>query len=171
MTTSGPSASSVRTSIRKLRHRFCDRSFLWQMIRFWAFGQPMLIVGLALNLLLVRALHWEKPGAYLLVLFVQTGVNFALCNWVVFRTDGRFRWPRLAGFASLILLFRGLEWSLYTLIVSTTPLPFLAVQISVIAIIAFPKFLAFRYNFEGLKTHGDALSRPVTSESASNPRG
>jgi len=120
-----------------------------KFLRFWSFGLPMFLAGIALNLLLVRGMHMYKPLAYVFVLAAQTSVNFAFCNWFVFQTNGRLSWMRFLEFVALILLFRSVEWCAYALLVTHTSIPFLVLQACLMGTLAIPKFITLRMFFEG----------------------
>jgi putative flippase GtrA len=108
---------------------------------FLAAGLPGFGLALLLNWLLVTRLHWNKSGAYALVLVVQVTLNFFMCRWFVFRDRKHTPlWTQLIQFVSGILFFRAADWALYTLLVSVFGFYFLAVQIANVVIFALLKF-------------------------------
>jgi putative flippase GtrA len=108
---------------------------------FLAAGAPSFALAVPLNWLLVSHLHWNKAGAYGLVLVVQVTLNFFMCRWFVFKNRKQTPlWTQLVRFLSGIMLFRAADWALYTVLVSVLGFYFLAVQVANIVIFAVLKF-------------------------------
>jgi putative flippase GtrA len=108
---------------------------------FLAAGAPSFALAIPLNWLLVTRFHWNKAGAYAVVLTMQVTLNFFMCRWFVFKDRKPTPlWTQLVQFLSGIMLFRAADWALYTLLVSVFGLYFLAVQIANIVIFAVLKF-------------------------------
>lgn len=121
-----------------------------KLIRFLLAGLPGLAAALLLNYALVQGLACPKPLAYALVLIVQVSLNFLLCRAFVFDVaPGQNILTQYAVFLAGIGAFRIADWALYSLIVSTTPVPFLIVQLFNVALFSVGKFIFARRLLEG----------------------
>ncbi len=121
-----------------------------KVARFTAYGIPAFIVAIPLNYLFVEGLQWSMPAAYALVLGIQVTLNFFICTLFVFKRDSsKSLRSQFCLFAAGILVFRALDWSLYSLLVKSTPIHYLAIQLFNTALFAFAKFAFARRTIEG----------------------
>lgn len=128
------------------------------LLRFLIAGLPAFLVAVPLNWALVTQLHWPKPLAYAVVLWVQVTINFFACFYFVFETVQER--PSLAQywrFLSGIALFRAADWVAYSAMVQWTPIPFLAVQAINIALFAV---LKYRFSASVFEPRGKASPTP-----------
>jgi putative flippase GtrA len=122
----------------------------FRLLRFLAAGIPAFLIAIPLNFLLVENLAWPKSAAYALVLVVQVTINFFACIFFVFERDSsKNPASQFAVFMCGILAVRGLDWSLYSLLVKTTPIHYLVLQFANAAIFSLAKFAFARRTIEG----------------------
>ena len=115
--------------------------FGMKLIKFLLAGLPSFVIAIPLNWFLVEKVAVAKPISYAIVLLFQVTINFFICRIWVFK--GRNDVSLIMQFISFmggILLFRILDWSLYSFLTSVCGLYYLAVQLSNIVIFAFLKF-------------------------------
>ena len=123
---------------------------LGKIFRFILFGIPAFLIAIPLNLLLVEHLHWPKPAAYAIVLIVQVIINFFACAFFVFERDrSRSLRSQFAAFMGGILAARGIDWALYSVLVSILPVHYLIIQLFNTALFSIAKFLFARRALEG----------------------
>jgi putative flippase GtrA len=127
-----------------------SRAFFIKLFKFLAVGIPAFLIAVPLNWLLVDSLHWPKPVAYALVLIIQVTINFFACILFVFKRDtSKSLLSHFVLFMSGILTARALDWGLYTLLVSTTPIHYLIIQFSNVFLFSLAKFAFVRRTLEG----------------------
>ena len=120
-----------------------------KLVRFLIAGLPSFLIAIPLNYALVTWAGWPKPGAYAAVLLVQVTLNYFACRWFVFKPSNAVRfWSSFALFVNGILLFRLLDWGLYSLLTACTTLPFIGVQLFNVALFGLLKFEFSRRVFE-----------------------
>src|SRR4051812_15471042 len=89
-----------------------------RIFRFGLAGLPGFVCAIGLNILLIEVFQWPKPVAYLLVVWMQMTVGFAMCRWVVFTEDlNRGILAAYGQFALSMAVIRVLDWLFYTLLV------------------------------------------------------
>lgn len=114
-----------------------------RIIPFLASGVPGLGVAFGLNHLLVGWLKWNPVAVYPGVLLVQMLTNYSVCRRFVFGVESRQLpyWSHFAKWAGGTLVIRGLDWVLYSGMVSLGLHYFLAQVINVIL------FSLLRYSY------------------------
>ena len=123
-----------------------------KLIKFLAVGLPAFLIAVPLNWFLVESLLWPKPLAYALVLVVQVTINFFACIYFVFERDkSRSLAAQFVVFMSGILAARVLDWGLYTLLVHTTPVHYLLIQLFNVVVFSLAKFAFARRTIEGAR--------------------
>lgn len=124
-----------------------------KVFRFILFGIPAFLIAIPLNWFLVETLLWPKPAAYALVLVVQVVINFFICIHFVFDRDPN---KKLANqfiiFMTGILIARVLDWGLYSILVQTTPIHYIAIQFFNVIVFSLAKFSFARRTIEGKGT-------------------
>lgn len=117
-------------------------------LRFLAVGLPAFLLAVPLNALLVETAHMSKPTAYGIVLCFQVSINFELCRRFVFPEGQQASWwKQFIPFMTSILLFRIVDWYLYTLIVIRFPELYIATQLFNVALFSLLKFSVTRFIF------------------------
>lgn len=123
---------------------------LQKLIKFLAVGIPAFLIAIPLNYFLVETLGWPKPAAYALVLLVQVTINFFACILFVFKRDpSKALLSQFLVFMLGILGARVLDWGLYTILVKTTSIHYLIIQISNVIVFSVAKFSFARRTIEG----------------------
>jgi len=130
--------------------RLPQKETLLKIFLFMAVGIPAFLIAIPLNMLLVEHLQWPKAAAYGLVLVVQVIINFFACAFFVFERDrSRSLWSRFAAFMGGILAARGMDWALYSALVTLLPVHYLVIQIFNVVVFSLAKFLLARRALEG----------------------
>jgi putative flippase GtrA len=120
-----------------------------QLAKFFVAGVPSFLLALPLNWLLVARAGWPKPAAYALVLVLQVTINYFACRYFVFETGQRTSlWRSFAVFVNGILVFRLLDWGMYSLLTTQFNLPFIGVQLFNVAMFGLLKFEFSKRVFE-----------------------
>jgi putative flippase GtrA len=123
-----------------------------KLLKFFAAGLPSFLIAIPLNWVLVTRAGWPKPAAYAVVLALQVTVNYFACRYFVFDSgQGGKLWKSFAVFVNGILLFRLLDWGLYSLLTTRFGLPFIGVQLFNVALFGLLKFEFSRRVFERRK--------------------
>jgi putative flippase GtrA len=121
-----------------------------KVFRFVLFGIPAFLIAIPLNWCLVEKLLWPKPAAYALVLVVQVTINFYVCIRFVFKRDiSKSISSQFLLFMSGILAARVLDWGLYSILVKTTPIHYIAIQFFNVILFSIAKFTFARRTIEG----------------------
>lgn len=142
-------------------HAF-DACGVWRLIKFLLAGFPAFLLALPLNFFLVKWLAFPKPGAYALVLVAQTTANFFMCRFFVFEVSASGNlWKSFTVFLHGILLFRLVDWALYSALTTQFHVPFLGVQLFNVGLFALLKFEFCRRCVFERKT-GNELKKPET---------
>lgn len=108
---------------------------------FLVAGIPAFAIAIALNWFLVSKGGWHKSISYALVLFLQISTNFFICRSFVFsskRTSSILK--QYSTFMSGILIIRGIDWILYSLLVNSFGFHYLIVQLFNVAIFSILKY-------------------------------
>lgn len=127
-----------------------------KLLRFLAVGIPAFLIAIPLNWFLVEHLIWPKPAAYAVVLVVQVTINFFACILFVFKRDpSKNLAAQFLVFMSGILAARVLDWGLYSLLVKTTPIHYIAIQFFNVIIFSLAKFSFARRTIEGRREYPD----------------
>lgn len=120
-----------------------------KLVKFFAAGLPSFLVAIPLNWLLVTRAGWPKPAAYAVVLVLQVTINYFACRFLVFETTREAGlWKSFAVFVNGILIFRLLDWGVYSLLTAKFALPFIGVQLSNVVLFGLLKFEFSRRVFE-----------------------
>lgn len=123
-----------------------------KLLKFFAAGLPSFLIAIPLNWLLVTRAGWPKPAAYAVVLALQVTINYFACRFFVFDAErGGGLWKSFAVFVNGILLFRLLDWGVYSLLTTQFDLPFIGVQLFNVALFGLLKFEFSRRVFEHQK--------------------
>jgi len=123
--------------------------YLNKLARFLLAGLPGFICAIALNYLLVSIIGLYQPLAYALVLVVQVSINFFLCKYFVFRCNSDKSTLHLYWLFLLnILLFRALDWLLYTALVHFWSELYLIIQLGNVVLFSLLKFKSSKRIFE-----------------------
>ena len=123
---------------------------LHKLLKFLAVGIPAFLIAIPLNWFLVENLLWPKPAAYAVVLVVQVTINFFACILFVFKRDpSKNLASQFLIFMSGILAARVLDWGLYSLLVNTTPIHYIAIQFLNVIVFSLAKFSFARRTIEG----------------------
>jgi putative flippase GtrA len=139
-----------------------------KLIRFLVAGLPAFLLAIPLNWALVTHLAWPKPAAYAMVLAVQITLNYFACRLFVFEVvQGVSAWKSFAVFVNGILLFRVLDWGVYSLLTTKAGLPFLAVQLFNVLLFGLLKYQFSKRVFEA----GSVDSNRPTSTPCNEPGG
>lgn len=114
---------------------------LFKLLKFLAAGLPGILIAVPLNAYLIAALGIPAWISYAAVLVIQVTVNFFACRWFVFSgNSSQSLWRQYFLFLNGILLFRILDWGLFTLLVTGCSLPFLPVQLFNVVLFSLFKF-------------------------------
>jgi len=125
-------------------------SFVPKLLKFLAVGIPAFLIAIPLNIYLVDHLGWPKPAAYALVLLIQVTINFFACILFVFKRDeSRSMAAQFTLFMSGILVARLLDWGLYSVLVNTVPVHYIAIQFFNVILFSLAKFTFARRTIEG----------------------
>lgn len=128
------------------------RRLLKKLFKFFVAGLPAFALAIPLNYGLVAWAALPKSAAYALVLAVQVTINFFACRYFVFDADrSTSLWKSFAVFLNGILLFRVLDWALYSVLTTKFGLPFIGVQLFNVGFFGLMKFEFFRRLFEPKK--------------------
>jgi len=101
-----------------------------KMGKFLLAGAPSFIVAIPLNILLVNKIGFAKPISYAIVLFLQVSANFLMCRRFVFTNRKEVSiFIQFGQFLSGILVFRLIDWALYSFIISNFSIHYAFVQI------------------------------------------
>jgi len=124
-------------------------TFLLQLFKFGLAGLPAFIIALPLNWMLVEQAGLPKPVSYLITLFFQVSLNFILLRKFVF-VSGKEKnvFVQYTQFLWGIAFFRLLDWLLYMLLVTYTPIHYLVVQVGNVLLFSVFKFIYSRYIME-----------------------
>ncbi len=117
-------------------------------LRFGLSGFPAFLLAVAANIFLVGKLHWPKPAAYALVIWMQMSSGFIMCRYLVF-AEGR-EVPLLRAYAQFIAsmaAIRFADWCVYTLLVELLTIPYVIAQIATMALFIGIKFLFAKHIF------------------------
>ncbi len=121
-----------------------------KVLRFILFGIPAFLIAIPLNWFLVEKLLWHKTTAYAIVLMVQVTINFYICIRFVFKRDpSKNLAAQFLVFMAGILAARVLDWGLYSLLINTTPIHYIAIQFFNVIIFSLAKFTFARKAIEG----------------------
>ncbi len=121
-----------------------------KVLRFILFGIPAFLIAIPLNWFLVEKLLWHKTTAYAIVLMVQVTINFYVCIRFVFKRDiSKSISSQFLLFMSGILAARVLDWGLYSILVKTTPIHYIAIQFFNVILFSIAKFTFARRTIEG----------------------
>lgn len=127
-----------------------------KLIKFLVAGLPAFLLAIPLNWALVTHLAWPKPAAYAMVLALQVTLNYFACRLYVFEIDrGVSAWKSFAVFVNGILLFRVLDWGVYSLLTSKAGLPFLAVQLFNVLLFGLLKYQFSKGVFEAASSEAN----------------
>lgn len=123
-----------------------DRLSLFRMMRkyfgFLLAGIPGFIIAFFLNILAVQNLGIQPSIAYAIVLIIQIIINFIFCKIFIFEKSTNISLlVQFMQFLSTIIIFRILDWGLYTYLVQVWKWNFIIVQIMNIILFSFLKFL------------------------------
>jgi putative flippase GtrA len=119
-----------------------SKDLIIKFFKFLLAGLPAFLVAIPLNYLLVSHLNFYKPLAYVIVLFIQVSINFFIVRRFVFHTKGKEDLlNEYYKFFVGISFFRFLDWGLYSIVVSLTPINYLIVQLGNVVIFSIAKFL------------------------------
>lgn len=122
------------------------------IFKFLAVGLPAFIVAIPLNILLVKAGVW-KPASYALVMLAQTTINFFLCRIFVFKpSESKPIYRQYLEFMGAVAVFRGVDWLLYTVLVSMTNINYILIQCCNVVIFSIAKFFFSKKAIEGPET-------------------
>lgn len=116
---------------------------------FLVVGLPSFLLAVPINYILVDRLELQMSLAYAIVLLIQVSVNFLLCRVYVFENTSTSSFQRqylmfLVGIAS----FRFVDWLLYTILVASTEIYYLYVQLANVLVLSLVKFLYSKRIFE-----------------------
>ena len=121
-----------------------------KLLRFLAVGLPAFLIAVPLNWFLVEHAGAPKALAYAIVLVIQVTINFFACILFVFERDTtKSLFSQFIVFMSGILAARVLDWGLYTLLVHTTPIHYLVIQLANVVVFSLAKFAFARRTIEG----------------------
>ena len=133
--------------------------FLRKLFLFLAVGLPAFLVAFPLNFLLVDRCGLHKALAYAIVLIVQVNINFPLCRRFVFDPNpGKSVWKQYVEFMGAVVVFRGLDWLVYTFCVEALRFPlvivgrdcyYLVYQLTNVVLFSLAKFVFCRRAIEG----------------------
>jgi len=119
-----------------------SKDFIIKFFKFLLAGLPAFIVAIPLNYLLVSHFNLYKPLAYVIVLIIQISINFFIVRRFVFHKKGTDNiLNEYYKFFIGIAFFRFLDWGLYSIIVSLSPINYLIVQLGNVFIFSIAKFL------------------------------
>lgn len=119
-----------------------NRDIIVKFFKFLLSGLPAFIVAIPLNYLLVSVFDFYKPLAYVIVLILQVSINFFIVRRFVFHKKGYDNiFSEYYKFFIGIAFFRFLDWALYSIVVSLTPINYLIVQLGNVFIFSVAKFL------------------------------
>lgn len=122
------------------------------VFKFLIVGLPSFIVAIPLNILLVEKIGIWKPASYALVLVVQTSMNFLLCRRFVFKPcQHKSIYKQYLGFISAVAIFRYLDWGLYSILVKTTNINYILIQLFNVVIFSVAKYFGSKKAIEGVK--------------------
>ena len=99
------------------------------MGKFLLAGAPSFLAAIPLNILLVSKIGLAKPISYAIVLLLQVSANFLMCRRFVFtnRKDASIL-IQFGQFLSGILVFRLVDWALYSFLTSSLSIHYVIVQ-------------------------------------------
>lgn len=121
-----------------------------KLTKFLAAGVPAVLLAIPLNYALVSIFHWDAALAYALVLVFQVTVNFFMCSWFVFEsTGGKSRIMQFWLFFSGIIMFRVVDWVVYTVLVKYLDFNFIVIQVMNVVAFALLKFKFSKKVMEG----------------------
>jgi len=121
-----------------------------KLTKFLAAGVPAVLLAIPLNYALVSIFHWDAALAYALVLVFQVTVNFFMCSWFVFEsTGGKSRIMQFWLFFSGIIMFRVVDWVVYTALVKYFDFNFIVIQVMNVVAFALLKFKFSKKIMEG----------------------
>ncbi|MCP4978397.1 MAG: hypothetical protein GY931_19800 [Maribacter sp.] len=126
----------------KIIDAILNREFAIKFFKFLLSGLPSFIVAIALNYILVSFFDMYKSMAYVIVLIMQVSINFFIVRRFVFHKKGYDNiFSEYYKFFIGIAFFRFLDWALYSIVVSLTPINYLIVQLGNVFIFSIAKFL------------------------------
>lgn len=121
-----------------------------KLTKFLAAGVPAVLLAIPLNYALVSIFHWDAALAYALVLVFQVTVNFFMCSWFVFESTGeKSRIMQFWLFFSGIIMFRVVDWVVYTVLVKYFGFNFIVIQVMNVVAFALLKFKFSKKVMEG----------------------
>lgn len=119
-----------------------NRDTIVKFFKFLLSGLPAFIVAIPLNYILVSTFDLYKPLAYVIVLIIQVSINFFIVRRFVFHKKGHDNiFSEYYKFFIGIAFFRFLDWALYSIVVSLTPINYLIVQLGNVIIFSVAKYL------------------------------
>lgn len=124
------------------------RSQLTLFLRFMLSGLPSFLLAIPLNYFLVQGLGFHKLIAYPLVLLFQVSLNYVILKGYAFRGRGGSA-KKFGMFGGGIVLFRILDFGLYSLFVQVLGVYYLLAQIINVGVFSVAKFIYTKYVFEG----------------------
>ncbi len=134
--------------------RIAKQAFLFLLV-----GLPSFAVAIPFNALLVEKAGSPKWLAYALTLYLQVTVNFFFCRRFVFAPSQTKSIRRqYIEFLSVVAVFRGMDWVVYTTVVSTTQVHYVIVQCVNVVIFSLAKFFLSKRAIEGTR----ASAQPAT---------
>jgi len=132
------------------RSRFRDAV---NFLRFGLSGLPGFLLAIGVNILLIEVFHWPKPLAYLLVVWIQMTLGFAMCRVLVFPENPAA--PILSAYLQFALsmgLIRIADWSLYTALVEIARFPYVLTQVFTTVLFLGVKFFSAKAIFRPKST-------------------
>ena len=122
---------------------------LWSKpVRFLAIGGVMMVSGLALNVLLVEVLHTSHRPAYAVVMVFLVFLGFILNRFVTFDKGDTRLLIRFFRYTCAVILFRLVDWLLYTFLVEGVTLYYPAAQVVSGSIVLVAKYFSYKKLFE-----------------------
>lgn len=104
-------------------------------------GVPAFLIAVLLNWILVEHIKLPVLLAYLLVLAVQVNINYLICHYVVFNKKERPNLRGIGQFSIFVLVFQGLTWLAYAVMVKWVGIYYLLAQLINIAFFSVFKFI------------------------------
>ena len=141
------SAILLRGTVLRIIQQATRNATLQTFIRFAVTGVPGIVLAFSANFLFVELLHWSKPIAYALVVWIQLTLGFLLCRLFVFAGRSVPIPKAYLSFTIRIGAIRVADWSLYTALVQIVHTPYLLAQSINLLIFPIIKFLSVRSVF------------------------
>lgn len=144
------SAAAVKRTLLQALEQHLKTTVFRTFFKFLIAGVPGLVLAFSANIFFVEILRWPKPVAYAIVVWLQLTVGFVLCRFFVFTRGEEVPFLKAyIDFSLRIGLIRLADWSLYTVLVEVVHVPYLAAQVTNLAIFPAVKFLSVRSIFGG----------------------